>query len=753
MTEVREQRTRDEQPAADYPVTAGSVSRALAWVVVTLRWLIVPAWLAAAAYGGLIAPTTSGSQDNLVTLVPPHAPALLLAEREGRMFRLPFAADTMVVQHARGGMSAGAQARSLTLAASTDRPALAGRPPPLVAIPVPDAERLAPTSRASGTTIVTYLEHLPSMSPGNVVRAADVYTRQLDRRGSSEVAGVTGILPAEWREGTLIEQWLRWVELATVIAILLVVAIVFRSLGAALLTLATIGVATLAVDQVLSWAQTSGIVSVPEVLRPMQVALVLGIGTDYCVFYVSAFRLRSRRGDARVAAARAATAEITPIVVVGGLILAAGLGALEAARISFFRDLGPGLAITVLTTVVVAVTFVPAAMAILGRLLLRPDRRGRPDQPMPAPQPGRLSRLLAQRPAAAVIALLVIAVLGAAATGMRHMRVGFTDITGLPSDTPPRAGYDALVRGFAPGMLAPTQVVVWGRGLGSQQAALARLQARILRTPGVASVIGPGDRLPGARQLDVLEGRQGGAARYIVVLGRDPFGAPAIANIRRLSSALPSMAQQSGLRGAHVGVTGDTALAEQTTSAMRGDILRLAVAVLAVTFVLLAIYLRAVVAPFLLLAASVLSVAATLGITAWVFVDLLGYGEITYYVPYAAAVLLVALGSDYNVFVTGRIWQSARRRPLREAVAEAGPRAAGAVRTAGITLAVSFAAISLIPVRGFREFAFAMALGVTIETFLVRPLLVPAMISLVGYPSGWPGRTLRAGARTPAADA
>ena len=180
---------------------------------------------------------------------------------------------------------------------------------------------------------------------------------------------------------------------------------------------------------------------------------------------------------------------------------------------------------------------------------------------------------------------------------------------------------------------------------------------------------------------------------------------------------------------------------------MRADILRLAVAVLAVTFVLLAIYLRAIVAPLMLLAASVLSVAATLGMTAWVFVDLIGYGEVTYYVPYAA-VLLVALGSDYSVFVTGRMWQAARHTRLREAVAEVGPRAAGAVRTAGITPAISVAAIGLIPVRGFREFAFAMALGVAIETFLVRPLLVPAMISLVGYPSGWPGRGLRAGAQT-----
>ena len=745
----QEHESRVAEPDAGSAVTAGSIPRAYAWVVVTLRWLIVPAWAAAAAYVAFFAPNNTRSPSNLISLVPPHAPALELAQRNARMFRLPFLADTMVVQRDPQGLSVSAQAGSLALAASTDRPLLSGQAPRLVAIPVPNTMRLAPTSRESGTTIVTYLEHDPRMPATDVVQAAHGYARQLQQRSGS-VNGVTGILPAQWREGTLIEQWLRWVELATVLVIVLVVALVFRSLGAALLTLATIGVANLAVDQVLTWAQTAGGISVPEVLRPMQVALVLGIGTDYCVFYMSAYRLRSRRGDARVPAARAAAAEITPIVVVGGLILAAGLAALEASRISFFRNLGPGLAITVVTTAFVAVTLVPAAMAIVGRFLLRRDRRDHADEPAPATRPGRIARLIARRPAAAVVALLVIAVLSVAASGLRDMQVGFTDVTGLPSSAPQRTAYDALVRGFAPGMLAPGQVVVWGPGVASQQSALARLQRRLEHQPGVAAVIGPGDRLPGAN-LGILVAQNGDAARYIIVPGRDPLGARAIHDMRRLSAELPTMAQESGLRNAQIGATGDTALAEQTTAAMRDDVLRLTVAVLSVTFVLLALYLRAIVAPLLLLAASVLSVAATLGITAWLFVRVLGYGEVTYYVPYASAVLLVALGSDYNVFVTGRMWQAARGRPLRAAVAEAGPRAAGAVRTAGITLAVSFAAIGLIPVRGFREFAFAMALGVAIETFLVRPLLVPAMISLVGYPSGWPGRALRSGTRKQAA--
>jgi RND superfamily putative drug exporter len=139
-------------------------------------------------------------------------------------------------------------------------------------------------------------------------------------------------------------------------------------------------------------------------------------------------------------------------------------------------------------------------------------------------------------------------------------------------------------------------------------------------------------------------------------------------------------------------------------------------------------------------AASVLALAATMGLGVYVFQDLLGYGELTYYVPFVASVLLVALGSDYNVFLAGRIWQEARTRPLREAVAVGGARAASAITVAGIVLALSFAVLGLVPVRPFRELAFLMSVGLLIDAFLVRTLLVPSIIALVGPVSAWPGR-------------
>jgi len=126
-------------------------------------------------------------------------------------------------------------------------------------------------------------------------------------------------------------------------------------------------------------------------------------------------------------------------------------------------------------------------------------------------------------------------------------------------------------------------------------------------------------------------------------------------------------------------------------------------------------------------------------LTTLVFQIWLGHPGLTYYVPFAAAVLLVALGSDYNVFVVGRIWQENRTLPLRDAIRVAAPRASRAIGVAGLALAGSFALLALVPLVPFREFAFAMAVGVLIDSFLVRSLLVPSLMTLFGRFSHWPG--------------
>jgi len=202
--------------------------------------------------------------------------------------------------------------------------------------------------------------------------------------------------------------------------------------------------------------------------------------------------------------------------------------------------------------------------------------------------------------------------------------------------------------------------------------------------------------------------------------------------LRDIEDAMPGLLDKVRLSDAQFEFAGDTALATQTIDAVRHDVVRVAAAVLLANFLLLALFLRALIAPLYLVAASTLALAASIGIATLVFQHLLGHQDMTYYVPFAAAVLLLSLGSDYNLFVVGRIAQEAERRPLREAVAYATPRAARTITTAGFILAGSFALLAIVPLRPMRELAFTMAVGILLDTFIVRSLLVPSLVSLFG---------------------
>ena len=175
------------------------------------------------------------------------------------------------------------------------------------------------------------------------------------------------------------------------------------------------------------------------------------------------------------------------------------------------------------------------------------------------------------------------------------------------------------------------------------------------------------------------------------------------------------------MSSAEVRLAGDTALAGETVETITHDLIRIGIAAFLVNFILLAIFLRALIAPLYLVLASALALAASIGLTTLFFQGFLGHEELTYYVPFAVAVLLLSLGSDYNVFVVGRIWQSAEGGlSLREAIATAAPSASRAIGVAGLALAFSFAALALIDLRQFHEFAFAMCVGVLLDAFVVR---------------------------------
>jgi len=301
------------------------------------------------------------------------------------------------------------------------------------------------------------------------------------------------------------------------------------------------------------------------------------------------------------------------------------------------------------------------------------------------------------------------------------------------------------------GITAPTEVVVREPGMASRRADLIRLEQALAEQPGVARVLGPADS-PFTDARGLVLAASGDAARFVVIFDSDPLAARAIDDVRRLQTVLPSLLREADLADAGATVTGQTVIAAEVAALTRSSLEIVLVTALLIELAILIIYLRALVAPVVLLLCSALSVAAAIGLTTLLFQGVLGQQGLTFYAPFAAAVLLIALGSDYNVFAVGPIWQEAARRPLTEAIVIAVPRSSHAITVAGLILAATFALVAIIPLSTFRQIAFAMTVGLLLDTLVVRPILTPAVLTLLGPAAGWPGRRTRTTTTTERSD-
>jgi putative drug exporter of the RND superfamily len=765
------------------------LARSYAFVVVSLRYLIVGGWAAAMVLAIMFLPPLSAtSSGGLSDLIPPGSAAAHAEADAAHLFGFPIDAAVAVVQRDPHGMPAATRDRAIRQAIAVDRRlsgqsegqlavaaaalAKAGQPdaarmlsgpvspgPPggipglAGAFPLPNTAGLLRGTNEQSTTVITFLYFRPGTSFGAQTAGANAYVHWFLNRPADHVVGVTGPVPAEYDQSQIIGKDILWVELFTVLAIALIVGLRFRSVGAPLATLACAATAYVIAIRVVVWLAGRMGVTLPPDLDPVLVVLLLGVTTDYTVFFLDGMRAQVAGGVPRIRAARLATAEFAPIILAAGVIVAAAAASLVVARTKLLSAFGPGLALTVLTAMAVSMTLGPALMAIFGGLLFRPVSRWLRRQGVTRREGGgreptrsrtrwnlrtRAARFVAARPMALLIAAAGTAGLLAAAWGAHTIHLGSPLIRELPASSPAARAGTAAADGFAPGILSPTEILVIGPGVARQSAALARLQHELATRPGVAEIAGPAS-LPASAPVNPMVAASGGAARFVVVEKTDPLDATAISRVQQLQHDLPALARAAGLPGVRFELGGQTALTGDSIGSVFADLGRVALAIMAVTLLLLALFLRSLLAPVYLLAASVLAVFATLGLTIGIGQEILGYGSLVYFVPFAAGVLLVSLGSDYNVFVVGRIWEETRRRPVADAVAVAAPQASRAITTAGVALAASFAMLAVIPLEQFRQIAIAMALGVVLDAIAVRSLLVPALVALFGRLGMWPG--------------
>ena len=506
----------------------------------------------------------------------------------------------------------------------------------------------------------------------------------------------------------------------TVILVLVLLLIIYRSPVLPFVPLVTVGFGYFVAGGILARIATALDITLSGQATSLMVILLFGAGTDYGLLLISRYREELRReSDARIALSTA-LAETWEAIAASGLTVTLAVLALLFATYGDYTSFAPVLGIGVFVTLIAGLTLMPALLALLGRRAFWPRRPKLGDATEHRTWQRIAERVAAspKRAAAAVALILVLLSLGCL---FYSPRFSFTE--DFLKDMPSKQGYALLEKHFPKGSLAPTTVLIQAAE-APPEFVTGMVLGALSESPGVAAAFPTGTA------------DDGKLLSFQVILEGDPYSKEALEQVRQLRVTAREVAA-AGQATALVG--GPTAIQADTWAISNRDTIVVAVVALVIVGAILAVLLRALVAPLYLLLTNVLSYLAALGATIVITEILLGWERISYRIPLYMFIFLVALGSDYNIFITTRIRGEALLLGLRDGTVKALAATGGVLTSAGIILAGTFLILLSQPVKDLAEISIGVALGVLIDTFLVRTALVPGLTLWIGPKAGWPG--------------
>ena len=737
-------------------------------LVVTHRWPIVVIWLLGTLAAGRLLPSL-GSQVNTSNsaFLPATAPSVEAARLAGPLgVQKDIRQVVVVASRAAGPLTAGDQAAIVREAAR------AQRLPQVVSV-----RQLETSGNGRAVQVVV---------SASVGQSNQVATKRLvdGIEGTFGPAhpppglsfNVAGQVATAAANQAAAKSTSREVQALSILFIVVLLLIVYRSLLAPLVTLLP-AVFALALASSLIGALGAAGLQISQVTQVLLIVLILGAGTDYGLFLVFRVREELRAGSEPDQAVVNALSRVGESITASAGTVILALLTLLAATFGLYHDLGVPLAIGVAVMLLAGLTLLPALLAILGPAVFWPANVG----------PGAVRQGLWGRVATRVVArprltlatgVVFFGALAVAATGFRA--AGFGGTVTAPAGSDAAQGNAILARYFPRTTVNPTNLVlqfatpVWRhpesltravmvlKASGEFQQLLEPLDPNgTALTPAELSALhaslGPARALPplppgtstlppalysAYRATAPLLSSNGLTVQFEANLAAGPASStPAMAAIPAVRAALGRAARASGARA--YGVAGEAAALADVSALSNQDLLHVVpLAVLAIAL-LLGLVLRSLVASLYLIASVVLSYLAALGAAVLVFMDFGGASGLTFLLPFLMFIFLLALGEDYNILVMTRIRDEAAKLPLREAVIHAIGRTGPTVTSAGLVLAGTFAVLAFSGGSGpngteIQDIGFGLAIGILMDTFLVRTLLVPSTVAILGRWNWWP---------------
>ena len=740
---------------------------------VKFRWLVIAAWLIAAfAVPKFLPSLASVTQGNNSAFLPASAPS-----EQAAQLAAPFGATNLIPVPVIAAVSQG----TLT---PTDEVWLVKLQHDLAKVPTvvrvhdlgrsadQQAAQLQVLSNVGGgpndnavTTLVNDLRTTIQQAnppPGLQVHLAGQLAIQVDQQTKS---GTTG----------------NQVEIVSVVFILILLLLIFRALLAPLITLIPAFLAVAISGPLVGEAAHAGL-KVSQLAQLMLIVLVLGAGTDYGLFLVFRVRENLRAGAEPKEAVRTAVTRVGETITFSALTVVAALLSLLAATFQIYSQLGIPLAIGIGTMLIAGLTLLPALLAVFGRAVFWPSKTAAGTGK--GGVWGRVAGRIVRRP---VVPLTIgVVVLGGLAIGVLGYKPGgFGGTISAPAGTDSAAGTELLTKHFPASSANPTNLVyklpqpVWNNP-APIEAATSQLTASGLFT-GVTGPLNPVGVAMTPTQYQVLHAKLGNPAALPAVPTGNPGVSLAFYQVYRATAqyvspdgktiqfqaglkagdpsttaamnAVPAVRAEAAtvaktLGATDWGVAGEAPAFYDISSISDSDLAHVIPIAILVIGVLLALVMRSLIAPLYLIASVALSFFAAMGLSVIIFMYIGGDSGLTFILPFLMFIFLLALGEDYNILVMSRIREEAHHLPLRDAVSRAITVTGTTVTSAGLVLAGTFSVFAVVGSRGsggsqIRDVGIGLALGVLMDTFIVRTILVPCTVILLGRWNWWPSKLSR----------
>ena len=573
------------------------------------------------------------------------------------------------------------------------------------------------------------------------------------------------------------------VSAITIVLVLVILLAIYRSPLLALLPVVCVGLALTVAQSIAALLADNFDLSLNGQVTAIMAVLMFGSGTDFTLFIVSRYREELPNAANKWEAINIAMRAVGPSIASSAGTTAVAMVALIFALSGSLKTMGPMLAMAIIVMLIASLTLIPAVLVAMGRAAFWPVRNLQPSAKSNGFWP-RVASLISRRPGT-VLAITAVAMI-ALATGLFEFTPRFSFIDGFPDSVESKVGFQTLKSAYPPGELAPTDVLVSKEGedvlqhlqavedLAAALAAdpivdnvttitrplgqplpvdIAQIQPLVSMMPDdpsqIANVI---DTLP--PDLAQLAGTFLAGQRFVstdrttvkfeLVLNEDPYDTGAMDAIPRIRETVRNSVDASTLSGAVAVVGGESATNADGRDVTNRDFTVIAPIVIAAIWIILAILLGSVIAPTYLVLSVALSFAAALGIAVLVFKYVFGHDGMGYdSIPFIF-VFLIALGADYNIYIMSRVREETRTRGLVEGTRYAITRTGGVITSAGIILAGTFSVLTTFPLLDLFQLGFTVMLGILLDTFVVRAVMVPAIVMKLGELNWWPSKTPRA---------